>query len=59
MRYYTFNNIPNFFLAIPMIIISSWGILSYFKYDWQRTLTLGLIDCKYNKHKCFLDKVEL
>jgi len=51
MRYYTFNNIPNFFLAIPMIIISSWGILSYFKYDWQRTLTLGLIDLKGNDKK--------
>lgn len=43
MRYYTFNNIPNFFLAIPMIIISSWGIISYCKYDWHRIITLGLI----------------
>ncbi|ORX81291.1 mannosyltransferase [Anaeromyces robustus] len=44
MRYYTFNNIPNFFLAIPMIIVSFYGILSYCKYDWKRILTLGLIN---------------
>ncbi|ORY70691.1 mannosyltransferase [Neocallimastix californiae] len=44
MRYYTINNIPNFFLAIPMITISICGIISYCKYDWHRMLTLGLVN---------------
>ncbi|ORX39481.1 mannosyltransferase [Piromyces finnis] len=53
LRYYTFNNIPNFFLAIPMIIVSSWGILSYCKYDWKRIVTLGLIESNEKKKNAY------
>jgi len=50
MRYYTINNIPNFFLAIPMITISICGIISYCKYDWHRMLTLGLVNSKLSSN---------
>jgi phosphatidylinositol glycan class V len=41
LKYYTINQIPNFFLALPTFSIISFAIYDYFKYDKIRFLTLG------------------
>ncbi|ORY51918.1 mannosyltransferase [Rhizoclosmatium globosum] len=46
LKYWTFGQIPNFILAAPMLLTSSFGILSYFRYDSYRFLTLGLMPSK-------------
>jgi len=46
LRYYEVKQIPNFLLATPMIILSVYGIYTYFNYDRNRFLSLGLISSK-------------
>jgi phosphatidylinositol glycan class V len=41
LKYYSTNQIPNFFLAFPTFSIISFAIYDYFKYDKIRFLTLG------------------
>ncbi|GBB99100.1 hypothetical protein RclHR1_03410013 [Rhizophagus clarus] len=42
LTYYEIKQIPNFLLASPMIILSSYGIYEYSKIDFKRIFTLGL-----------------
>lgn len=41
-HYFTFNQIPNFILALPMIIICSSACFLYFESDHLRFMSLGL-----------------
>eukprot|EP01126_Amoeba_proteus_P020331 TRINITY_DN206_c1_g1_i16.p3 TRINITY_DN206_c1_g1~~TRINITY_DN206_c1_g1_i16.p3 ORF type:complete len:120 (-),score=25.79 TRINITY_DN206_c1_g1_i16:283-642(-) len=42
-NYYEIEQLPNFLLAAPIVIISFFGSWKYFSYDWKRTFTLGLM----------------
>lgn len=39
-RYYRIPQIPNFLIALPMIIICGSACCKYFSHDWKRTFTL-------------------
>lgn len=56
-NYYTFKQLPNFLLALPMIIISFTGIISYISNDLKRFLTLGLITTPNSKQPFYSPKV--
>ncbi|CAG8816914.1 12329_t:CDS:2, partial [Racocetra persica] len=42
LTYYEVKQIPNFLLALPMILLSSFGIYKYAKYDYKRMISFGL-----------------
>ncbi|CAO3662886.1 unnamed protein product [Umbelopsis ramanniana] len=42
LAYYELKQIPNFLLASPIIMISCYGIWSYFSFDKSRFLTVGM-----------------
>ncbi|PIA18221.1 mannosyltransferase [Coemansia reversa NRRL 1564] len=41
LRYYTWQQLPNFVLAAPMIVLSAAGLMTYASHDLLRVLTLG------------------
>ena len=54
LQYYEVKQIPNFFLALPMIVLCTSAIVDYFSHKWKYVKLLGLspsVDLsKYNKH---------
>ena len=50
-NYFTINQIPNFFLALPMIIICSAACFLYFESDHLRFISLGLHQRKNKRAK--------
>ena len=58
LRYYTWGNIPNFILAIPMITLSIFCIMSYVLHDPKRMLFLRNT-INHEKHSVFLNQGQL
>lgn len=50
-NYFTINQIPNFLVAMPMIIICSTAVFLYFESDHTRFLCLGLTERKNKRAK--------
>lgn len=51
MKYYTINQLPNFLMAFPMIMLSLFGIYKYIRTDFKRFITLDLLDNNYKLGK--------
>ena len=58
LRYYTWGNIPNFILAIPMITLSIFCITSYVLHDPKRLFFLRNT-INHEKHSLFLNQDQL
>ncbi|OZJ03118.1 hypothetical protein BZG36_03881 [Bifiguratus adelaidae] len=43
LTYWEMKQIPNFLFALPMICLSSFGILQYFQHDKKRFLSIGYV----------------
>lgn len=51
LNYFTFKQIPNFMVAMPMIFICSLAVYLYFDHDHLRFLSLGLYKSRKPKSK--------
>lgn len=49
MNYYSINQIPNFLLALPMLIFLVYSIISYAKSDYYRFFTIGMRSKKHDE----------
>lgn len=57
LKYYTVKQIPNFLLAIPIVLLSLSGIWVYISNNWRVVLTLGLRESKsLYSHFSFLSR---
>ncbi|CAO3612083.1 unnamed protein product [Cunninghamella blakesleeana] len=48
LSYYEFKQLPNFLLAMPIILLSGFGLWTFASNDWHYWLTLGLSKPKQN-----------
>lgn len=47
LAYYEFKQIPNFLLAMPIILLSGFGLWQFASNDWNHWFSLGLSKLKH------------